>query len=446
MSTLHDRLDDLAADAPTGSPDPDLWDRGRRYARRRRAGTAAVLAVAAVVLAVGGWRVQDLSKPDGELRPAGSTAALPDRVWEPSPWLAGTDEVGPPGRLALVELGERRDWYGSDVEPWGISAETGSYAFLDLPGRAEGQNRVTLSPDGRLVAYWLRGDPSGSRASGEEESVTGYALWDATTGEVRRHLVETEHGLSVGRLVFADAETLVAQFGHWIAGADGPQEQHGVADYAPLEVWDVADLAPRASPVLERAVGGNQIDGGGHGRIWWRTEDTVVSSDVHDAAAHVRVVPLGGSAQSHVSAVDATGRRAATIGPAMSRNVRVGEEGGTGRRVLGTERSIGVLAWLDAERLLVVRAPERRRQLRFGLSVVDPVSGESTEITATGGSPLTSTLTGHTEVAWQLAGGPTFDAVSPGHPPDPRLVLAGLLAVLVTAACVLIRWRRRGPA
>ena len=37
MTTLHDRLADLARDqAPTAPPAPELWVRGRRYHRRRR--------------------------------------------------------------------------------------------------------------------------------------------------------------------------------------------------------------------------------------------------------------------------------------------------------------------------------------------------------------------------------------------------------------------------
>ena len=57
MSTLHERLGDLAGSAPVPPPDPDLWDRARRYHRRRRVGTAAVAAacVLAVVALVGSY-------------------------------------------------------------------------------------------------------------------------------------------------------------------------------------------------------------------------------------------------------------------------------------------------------------------------------------------------------------------------------------------------------
>ncbi|MFI2706715.1 hypothetical protein ACH5WX_04140, partial [Nocardioides sp. CER28] len=60
MSTLHERLAELAEDAPVGGALPeDLWDRGRRIARRRRLGTATIAAVACLALAlvgVLGWQ------------------------------------------------------------------------------------------------------------------------------------------------------------------------------------------------------------------------------------------------------------------------------------------------------------------------------------------------------------------------------------------------------
>ena len=54
MSTLHDRLADLAGEAPHPSADPDLWDRGRRYGRRRRVGRGLDRLVAVAARSVAG--------------------------------------------------------------------------------------------------------------------------------------------------------------------------------------------------------------------------------------------------------------------------------------------------------------------------------------------------------------------------------------------------------
>lgn len=41
MTSLHDRLADLAEDAPVGAPTPDLWTAGVRRGRKVRAATVA---------------------------------------------------------------------------------------------------------------------------------------------------------------------------------------------------------------------------------------------------------------------------------------------------------------------------------------------------------------------------------------------------------------------
>jgi hypothetical protein len=106
MTTLHDRLAELADDAPHGGPVPDLWDRAARYHRRRRVGTVVIVAV--VLLGLGAIGTLDWSRSRPTPAPANGTAGLPSKVWMPSGWLPGTDDVGPLGQLAALQPATRR--------------------------------------------------------------------------------------------------------------------------------------------------------------------------------------------------------------------------------------------------------------------------------------------------------------------------------------------------
>jgi hypothetical protein len=151
MSTLHDRLAELADDAPAAGQLPgDLWQRGRRIARVRRAGTAVVVLAACVALVIvwaGAW-----SRARTSVEPAepGTTAAIPATLYAPSRWLPGTSGH-PIGPLAGVLEAVRGRNVG--LAPVGISALTGEYRFLDLPGSASHDDAV-LS---RTGARWPTG-------------------------------------------------------------------------------------------------------------------------------------------------------------------------------------------------------------------------------------------------------------------------------------------------
>ncbi|MGZ3527302.1 MAG: hypothetical protein ACXVAO_06330 [Vulcanimicrobiaceae bacterium] len=192
MTTLHDRLADLVDDLPTPPPGDDLWERGRRFHRLRRGGTLAIVATAVLALvAIAGLTWQRSSAPSPAPTPAGSPVGLPDRFYPPSPWLPGTDDAGPLGRLIAVVQAERGGWGGTRQGVVGISASTGDYRFLDLPDLAGG---AVLSADGRHVAYWVTGAVSGSAHVGSAP-VVGVAVYDTVTGHVERQVVPTEHGL-----------------------------------------------------------------------------------------------------------------------------------------------------------------------------------------------------------------------------------------------------------
>jgi len=134
---LRHRLTELADDAPAGVPAPgDLWDRGRRYERRRRAGTTgiAVACVLLVSLVFGAtWQ-----RGEVDPQPAGEPGQvyLPDHFYVPSPWTTGTAEAGPLGRLVAIFGANRKTWRSENMGIVGVSATTGEYRFLDLPDYA----------------------------------------------------------------------------------------------------------------------------------------------------------------------------------------------------------------------------------------------------------------------------------------------------------------------
>lgn len=153
MDTLHDRLADLADDAPTGgAPAAELWARGKR-AHRLRAGALAVTLL--VVGAVGtgiGVRLADGTGGRSDLEPArtvGITLPIEYPVGEELPDLGDT-----PGPLAAIWLVPGVG--GGAPEAVGLVAETGRFGTLPIdvsssyltPG-----SYFALSPDGRRIAY-----------------------------------------------------------------------------------------------------------------------------------------------------------------------------------------------------------------------------------------------------------------------------------------------------
>ena len=129
MDTLHDRLAELADDAPTGgAPAAELWARGKRAHRLRAAALAATLLVVGAVGTGIGVRLADGDGNRSDLAPAGTVGiALPIEypVGEELPDLG--DAPGPLAAIWLVPgVG------GGAPEAVGLVAETGTFGTLPI--------------------------------------------------------------------------------------------------------------------------------------------------------------------------------------------------------------------------------------------------------------------------------------------------------------------------
>jgi hypothetical protein len=153
MDALHDRLADLADDAPTGgAPAADLWTRGKRARRLRVAAVAATVLVVGVVGTGIGVRLADGNGDRAEPAPADTvdiTLPIEYPVGEELPDLGLT-----PGPLATIWLVPGVG--GGAPEAVGLVAETGRFGTLPID---VSRNYMTeggyfaLAPDGRRIAY-----------------------------------------------------------------------------------------------------------------------------------------------------------------------------------------------------------------------------------------------------------------------------------------------------
>lgn len=440
MTTLHDRLADLADEAPTGGPVPDLWTRGRRVHRRRQAGTVIIAVV--VLLVIGSLGASSWLKARPDPAPAGGSPALPDRIWMPSRWLPGTDDAGELGQLAAVQYAERSSWNETGEGVAGISATTGEYRFLDLPDAS--QNEVALAPDGRHVAYWYTGATrlSPNSASGP---VVGVAVYDTTTGEVVRYAVPTDHGLMTGgveTLAWADDDRLVLSYAQYRGGdADSSNDRSSAANGPGILVWEPGS---GRAPTLLRGIDGTVDSSTGDGEILLLDFPRMTWIDLDDPAHAVsfrgpNVLGVGDTA------VDTSGTRLA--GPLGNHNpapisvLRIRPDGTTtpAREVPESGRTFAVRAWLDGGH---VAADRRRIGSGIGPSAlydVDLRTGESAEILRF----PDDTYGTRTLLATDLLEAPSVTRPAPPRPLDPRKVAALEASVIVLGLGAVLVWRRR---
>ncbi len=436
---LQQGLGQIADDAPTAHLSADaLWREGVRRRNRRRAAvaTAALAAVALVAGAVG------LAATPGVLRtdrtpPAASSATghLPDRVWMPSPWTPGTGRAGDPGRIAVLfwDNGQRRSGGGADGGGWmSVSAVDGRYRYLDLPDLLfDGSDAPVLSPDGRYLAYPLR-------AGGADASLTvsrGWAVYDAQTGRVRRHLpAGAPKGLGNSTIVWTpDSRVLLMD----VCRVTSVSKDSLSCNATRTDLWDVTTgrqwsvRGTFAADVVGRD--GDRLVVSRHRR--GLGEMDVATGRTRDLGLE----PPAGRSTLAVAwgdpAVVLTGPGSTNQGTLRLATVPVRDDVATGplRTVESFEGDVeevgGVLA--DGRVVLTGLSP-----VRVGL--LDP-SGRRTELVRfdagwTGALP---------QVATELAAEPTVPGVRPPHVRDPRLVGAAAALGLAVLVGLGLLWRRR---
>ncbi|GAW52575.1 MULTISPECIES: hypothetical protein [unclassified Nocardioides] len=416
MTTLHDRLADLAAEAPTGGPTPDLWSRGRRYQRRRR---AAVLVAAVVVLVVGVVGV--VLRPVVQDEPAPVTPTdgfrLPNRFYEPSPRTPTTHDAGPLGPMVAV--------MGSEGGLVGVSASTGAYRRLDLPGWSDadeplGSSDVSLSADGLRLGYWYV----------EDGTVRGAAVYDAVTDEVMRHDVESDHG------VMPDGMTWVGDR-LWFSAPLFDDNSGTSATSRVTYVWQTRTDAVREVPAGRSPSFGNAAatddrvveSGGGTVDLYSPDGEPVRSLRVEPSIGNQVVVSPDGSRFAAMldpdpSSFDDTQHGVVVLSPR-------GRDGTAAHRVPGLLTN-EVVGWRGS-RQVVVRT--------FDLAAyqaVDVETGRAEPLTVPGSSWVPGF-----QVAQDAWSAPTYDAPAPPTPPDPRWPWVGSGAGVLLGGLALVLWRRR---
>lgn len=224
---VEDQLAALAA-APTSGVEPsgaaradELWTRGRARVRRRRVaqGVASLCAVAVVAgtVLVGAGSGRPEAVPVSAEHPAQLPATLVTDLPQALPDL-------PAGEVSAVGMRQRQTghlWWSDAVEEViGVSATTGRYGVLDLPGMVTaGLSGTWLSPDGASLAYWAVGESEKPLAAeiGGSEIASRVVVLDLVRGTRVEHDLDAPHGVRVGggdsRLVWLDdQQVLVAPY------------------------------------------------------------------------------------------------------------------------------------------------------------------------------------------------------------------------------------------
>ena len=444
--TLHDQLERLAERAEdTGPTGGELWDRGTRYRRRIKTGTAAIAAGTLLGLAVLTGVSIVRAGPVPEPIPADAPAGLPSQLWKPSPWLPGSAEVGPPGQVvALVEDQLRRSWWGAEYGVVAVSAATGDYRFLDLPDLASGDfgPDAVLAPDGRHVAYWTTGPttdrPNTSGHTGGRP-VAGLALYDTLTGGVRRQLVATPHGLSPDELTWTGPGTVVASYLQLVRPGRSSHARGGEA-----WVWDVAQAAPRRADGIAASAGGWGVPAGGRVLLGDRRLQVRdgASLEVLDSAIGHRHVSDGGSGTGVAISPDGTRvaglwtRRQNLSDVPTDVVVAPLDDPAAATRFPGTE-AVWLEGWRDAGHVVATGYPGGDRS-QAKLLEVEVTSGQVRTL-----SVMAPGLASRPQWATDLLGSPVVDRPAPPRPLDPRWVTGGLVVLVVAGPIALWGWRRR---
>lgn len=435
MTTLHDRLADLADTAPDAPPDPDLWGRGQRYGRQRRVAVAALASAALLAVTTGVLAWQPAR--EGVEPTQSDGLRLPDRLWRPDPWAPDIEQTGPLGPLVATIDAPRDGWGNLDLtaesEVAGVNA-AGDYAFLSLDDRVGGE--VELSPDGRYLAYWYA---SGSTGRGDVgyDAADGIAVLDAVEGDTRRHRVDTDLGLQPEQLSWAGERLWVPLWPY-----DERTATTSSSRLTSTLLWDMADAAP--SEVAAAGLGDvGGLPAFGDDLVDVRRNRLVLIAPDGTRRALERVQgALDGPAH-----LDPTGTRVVGLRslPADDRPHQAQLVVGTrtarardGLRLLPVPDAIvdGIVGWRSDREVVTSRWTDDGAIYES----VDVVTGERSALVR----PPAQAWGSDDRFAADALAAPSFVAPRPPDLRDPRqTALAGLGAAAVVAGGAFLLWRRR---
>ena len=422
MADLHEGLERLAEDAPRSVPSSDLWRSGRRYGRRKTfARSLVALSCLTLVLAVGSTWIDLTPDQDQVAADPDAKTWLPDELFTPDPWLRSTtDRDGPPGQLIAVVRGEHRRFFSSEQGFYGVSAETGDYRFLNLPGLAQGAT-ISVSPDGTKVAYWL----ANPQVSGFAD---GFAVYDTVSGEVDRHRIESRFGL-VGEGFGWTEDSVWVQYSEL---AEPPTNDGWSADQAPTLIKNLIDGTTTIEDV--GSVDLSSATSGSAGLVSNRRKGFTVVDPVdpnvrtrYQSTLQVHPAPLLTTDGTRVAGLRATN---------TSRDgepLLVGTLPTGGNRVEMTElpgvKGFQVFGWQDNTHVLGLFA---------NTPMVESLNVETGETTPA--VNLSDATWGTSVLATDLLGSPIRDGVEPKAPPNTWSLIS---VAAVAAALGLWIWRRR---
>ena len=429
---LPERLRDLADEAPRALSADGLWRDGRRRHRRRMTTVAVVVGTVVALSAGVGYGDHRSRQPEPVTPPVNGARpmAIPDPLFNPSPWLPGTRK---PGRLVAVFSSTRgRFPFGSERNAIvGVAAGSQTYRFLDLPGTAPEDPDAYLSPDGKHIAYWVsrrQGDPSVV-----PDSVVGVAVLDLTTGAVERHAVDVRYGLTPQSLSWADSKTVVMVAGHFTSS--GRTSYSGRTRTYLAAVGDpTTHSTPGRGNVLDIPVtstGGVAAGMVGHRRLrsydagsLQPRPDVILSTPVKSLAYE----PSHGLVAGTAGNIDASGPTSGqlVVGRVVEGRVHLSQ-------VPDGRRYDQVVTWVDRTHL----APVRHTRDGLAYDVVDVRTGDRRQLTS---KPWYAFEVARD--ALRLA--TTVPGVAPPSPWNPRWVALGVLVLVGAGGTVLLLGRSRG--
>jgi hypothetical protein len=449
-SDLQDQLADLATLAPPATPPTDLWDRGVRRHRLDRAASAGVVVVTVLLVALGGWTWHG----SRTVAPADTHGSphLPDRFYEPSPWLGAF--AGPPGQLIATGVAEHKTLLQTRHAVFGVTASSGRYGFVELPSYAVTDservetNAPTLSPDGHSIAFWTAGTPSGApNTKLVGVTVTGVGVYDTTTGQVRRTSIATVHGLEPSTLEWLDDGTLVIGISQ-ASFADANPESCCSGHWQGLATWQVdgsagVTMLPQSLPSFIEASSTSAahdliLFSGGHKTLHEIDPQPAVEDRKITLADTTQYAVLSPN-RGRIAYVSGRGTRSARL---LVARIPAGNAGViASHRVPSTRPFERPVAWMDDRHVAVVSRIVIAHQVNFRLDRVDVRSGEvRTLISPSTGDGADSPL--GVSLATDLLTAPATDASPPPRPWNLRWVFGLSISGLV--CLVLFVWGARG--